>query len=672
MKYSFTAFLLLITVLLSLNFSTFGLQDWWPQLVTNMKNFELYRDIHYYTGPLYPILLAVISKVLPIIFVNKILGLILIFLYSILLYVYVNIYFKSIRIYGNITLISLFFAFIFLFLGISRYVTIYQIPDDYHTLTLILYLLIIINQINIENFRGEDFPKIVRIVKKIPVEIFIALILLNRTHEGLLLLLIWFPYTITHKYFELGKLSIEVIKRCFVKYFYTVIISLGIVWILISLLSLFNVTPDFLSVTHYIFVEAPKSKNGVDFSTLHFLLSNIAKTIADLRFNRVAIALISLTVFFYILEKPFLLKSIKARWSFIIKKIISYKGEIIIFSLAIAFIKRHLGGSLNELTLLLIIANFIVFVSIIRSQSVKLHKYDATFIIPLSLIASHFLSTGGIINEPFIVFLLLPFLYNIVELKQGIVINKVQAILINIAVIIIVFNLVSVKFLSPRSWWLYREPSLLSDRTLMVGKEFSEKYMYLKQAPVYANDKLLNVSDELCSNIKGKNNLTIFSYPVPFYNYVCKQDIVPIDSDVSFSLWYDVAPEFVLEREKRKLQEKKPDFIVILENSSSLFSSSKYYSKNGFDKYYHTLFLNYMNRYIQENLYDLKYKYYLIDGIPISDPKQLLILKKLDEEKCFQPNHFEICKKNMEIQLDTPDITVVSLFSKRKDVNETH
>jgi hypothetical protein len=655
--------LLAIVFLLGLVFSTTGLQDWWPALLNNWANDNtLYKDIPFYTGPLYPVLLKITLYISSDIFAPIILGSLITILYVLSAFAMFKAYLNKAELCVNYNIkesnLLLTIAF---FLVISRFLTIYLIPNDYHTLSLLIYCLIINKLIASDLLTSKQtfFDQLSTLLSRLPMPLLIAALVLNRTHEGLIFFILYFIY----KTFALNNRNhffLYSLKQCSKEIVASLLIVIIFFIFASPIFNIANIWDTFL----YLIVEAPKSKS---FGTDNYLLKLISNF-----WNEILV--------------QFSIGQLKLNLSFLIVLLIAYRYADI-KEIRFKFAKLSYGASLLCLVFLGVYLNvkgrsnfyqiivdstlLVIFIQILLSgyaifvnNNVK-RNFDFTFIPILSLFISHLLSTSGIINEPLLILYLPSLIYNLFIINDRIFSNLVFRAYSTIIFMVAVGYIVSYKINSPRKWWLTSEIPIYGNRQLMFGKLFDNKFPNLAESLSYADTNFLMKSNELCAYLNDHDkSAKILAYPIPFYTFACKSSKQLSTYTMDFTFWYDVGSQKHIESLQNELMSdaQKPKFIVYVSSADSLFSSATYYnSSNRIQDYIHYKFSEFINNLVRKD-YSLMDRYYLIEGETVIDPNLIAKLDSFDSISCFRPSIFKSCAQDLTATFKTIDITVVYLY----------
>ena len=619
-KYAAIVFLSIL-ILVNVN-----LQEWWPGLLKNWSNSKiLYQDIPFYTGPLYPVFLKITSYCFSDTVSPKIFGLLVVFGYVSAAIAMFEIYLIRANVKLNKNLLSAYLvSIIAFFLIVSRFYTVYLSPDDYHTLSLFLYASIII-KLSIRDGKIKlDKHKyyFILLFNKIPISIIIGFIILNRFHEGLIFLPLYFLYNLFLLIYY-KNLSFKTLIKPVVEIIISIFFALSFILLIGPKIGIANVH----DVLSYLLIEAPKSKSfghGNYFLKLLFNFSGEFKVIINSNINKFILLIILISFFISRILKLNILKKYN-NYFYLLLTIIS-----IIYGMTSALSGDNRIGTfiIIYLTLILILLQLLSIIYIIIKNKI-FYNFDFTFIVTSSLLFSHILSTSGIINESLCILFLPGLIYNFNLIYKNILDNSKVKIFALIIFTVCSSYIVTSKIVSPKSWWLVSEPAIFDNRVFMFGSQFEAKYQNLEPSLAYADESLLIQSNALCSFISDTSDAdTIFTYPVPYYSYSCKasKELKPYAFD--FSYWYDVASLKSMDSIQKSLiiDSTSPKWVINISNPLALFESAKYYNSSTFiNDYYHLKFINFLNNFL-DNRYNLQYRYYLVKGRPVLDESITKIL----------------------------------------------
>jgi len=241
-----------------------GLQDWWPNLLKHWTNdLVLYRDVHYFSGPLYPILLRFLGFVFNENSSPIVLGIVISLLYLLASLAMLNSYAVAIRFdYRDRYAWLLIFSAFFFLLIISRYTAIYLTVGDYHTLSLVVYCLIVNRALSERSdvLRCNGFlDRVSATFAIIPYSFLAALLLLNRFHEGLLFLAVYPIYLGLKSYSEVRAGWGRVTAFGTIRF---VVATASYLLVVYYLASLFFGLPNIVETLHYILFVAPEAKGA--------------------------------------------------------------------------------------------------------------------------------------------------------------------------------------------------------------------------------------------------------------------------------------------------------------------------------------------------------------------------------------------------------------------------
>lgn len=641
-----------------------GLHDWWPTLLdhwSKVDDAKLYTDVHYYSGPIYPFLLKIIESISSANFAPPILGVFLALFLVLSASAMLNSYAVAMGFNSRSGYVfTLVYAFAIILLIPARYLAPYLIVADYHTFSLILFCLAVNKSLVLEsgcNLNNVNFSRASLGFSKIPIYFIAALLFLNRTHEGVLFLLVYPIYIVLDSGWRRWgwvSLVLDVFK-----FYFLALISILVLYYLMSLLV---GLPSFNSFIKYVFITAPEAKGANESGYVIGILSNYFKTYSRTVYQIVGLSflVIAARVFYKVLESDK-----------ITKKLLDITLLITVVIGAVSLIvKGKANGYLidsNNLFLLFLFASFL-FSLMAKTTRPKLNY---AYVLVLPLIGGHIASTSGVYNESFILFLLPAAALNFHLLFPKIVISRKllnYALIFISAIIICTF---SYKIHNPRLWWLDNQPSIFSKREWTLGSEFEKRHPNLKPSLTYASSDFLDLIDGYCADMaKVSGDVKALSYPLAYFESRCitKGGLTSISNH--FSLWYDVALLSHIEELRGLLEntentEKGPDFLFLQLNPQSLFASAKYYwVGSSYNNYPHFKFFNLLQNYGDEKMILIRSSY-LVNGKIIKDSNVFHELEGLREKGCFNLSNFEDhCESDFIKAVGSADVTLIAMYKK--------
>ena len=659
-------FVALAVVFLFLNVVTInGLQDWWPSLLKHwVNNLELYRDVHYFSGPLYPILLRFIGVVFDVNSSPIILGLVVSLLYLLAALAMLNSYAVAIKYdYRTRYIWLLIFSLFFFFLIISRYTAIYLTVGDYHTLSLLVYCLIVNRALSERHDSIECYnflDKLSLTFALIPNSFLAAVLLLNRFHEGLLFLITYPIYLGLKSYSEVpagwGKIAALGAIRF-------VVGTAGCVLVIYYVASLFFGLPSIVVMLDYILFVAPEAKgaheSGYAFKVVLSYINTYWPT-----FRIIAVGLFVFATYRAIRHA--------IKQDVLAGKALDLAFYIFIFFLFFFLLKEGRSHSyllsLNNILLLGVVS--ILFYSL-RYNWHAFQRFDFSVILVLSLIGGHVASTSGIYNQAFAIFLLPSLALSLKGLLGEYRLDNKMVVLIFVAALGFGISIFSQKFSTPRTWWLDTEPSISASRDFTFGKSFTDKYPNVKESPTYASSDFLGLVQSMCAEVRNSQSdqMLVLSYPVSYFETACKGGENMKSISNHYVLWNDVSLLAHLDELTANLSENKvhADYIFLQINPWSIEYSSRYFwLDRSMESWPHYKFQNFIYEYSRKNMVPAKMAY-LKRGSPVVDEEEIEELDLLRQDGCFNMNDFvrnKTCKNGFFDAVGTWDVTLVIMYKK--------
>ena len=668
---SFSATLIfLIAIILHVN----GLQDWWPALLKTWPGHVLYSDIHFYTGPLYPVLLKLSAALFGTPLAPKLLGIFATIFYVLSAFSMLDSMACRLTKTNNKPVQrTIQFALAAFILTTARYATNYLTPDDYHTITSGLYCLII-NKIIIErsSYGPQNALSTIAIAfAKIPVSVLACIVLLNRTHEGILLLAtLGIMHGISTLLNPSERTWNNIISKAGIP-----IISIGLTIGFLYFFQLTADTPSPLKAIKYVLVDAPASKGyaGLDYAERCIGIFMDAAT-TNIRYP------IYLFITISIISNANALNALNALTYTTQSKKISAAATAITAAIIIYFAIKTLSkfsghdGAIRALqswTFLALAANAVIIAwTVVRHKELRA-KVDLTILPASSLFGAHILSTQGLINESFLLYFIPGLLINASLLgigieRLGVKIKTLMQWLMLALLILFSLTIILSKVNRPRSWWLTTEPSMLAERTWMLGMAFENAHPNVNPSLARIDSQLLSEVDKMCASIQSNNQqISLLSYPVDYFLSTCNTGSKKLTNYTNdFTYWYDVASPERLRELQLQLEQKThlPDYIALSLNPTSLRISSIYYAGGKpYTEFIHYKFISSLTPLLASN-YILQTRFYLINGRPTTTQRQDKLLDQLHQEGCFEPAALNMCDSRFSSAIGSNDVTFVGMY----------
>ena len=668
MKYKFVNYLqrfaipvavFISMIFLSINIvAVHGLQDWWPSLLMNWSNDKvLYKDVHYFTGPLYPVLLRVAGVFFYPQAAAVASGVFVATLFVLSAFAMLNSYARAInKDYRKNTFWAALTLVCFVSLIISRYSSVYMTVADYHTLSLAVYCLVINKVVaNYSQYKNHVFwlDRLSDYLSRLPYSFLASLLLLNRFHEGALFIIsiTVFLYLKNSRkasifFLEVGRFLIGVVISTSLLYYFA---------------SLFFGLPDLFYTFKYVLFIAPEAKgaheSGYLIKILITYLSGFQPTLGQATYILIGFAFyrgIAVSVKNDALAKDAL------------------NIAIYLFSLYLFLYLLPRNGSasyltaLNNLLIIGIVATYIYFYSL---KSIYIDRFDYSFVLMLSLIGGHVASTSGYYNETFILFLLPSFFYNLSLLSSHLKISRSISVLIVMTFLGVGISIFKYKFDMPRFWWNSFEPSVFSDREIGFGDDYKEKYPNVQTSPTYASSALLRMTQEFCEKLdsRAEVEIKVISYPLPYFESACKTSKVLSSVSNHYVMWFDVSLLQTLMELPVAIYSKNTslDYVFMQINPLAIQESSKqYWPLSAIEDWPHYKFQEFLFAYSEKN-YERIHVSYLKLGKPVVDSEDIILFEGFRSKGCFYMNSFiksGVCLNYMERYFQTRDVSMLVLY----------
>ena len=619
----------------------------------------LYKDVHYFTGPLYPILLRIFALLFEPQAAAVSVGVFVVLAFLLSAIAMLNSYTRAIASdYRKDSFWALLSIVGFVTLIVSRYSSVYLTVADYHTLSLSIYCLAV-NKVVANYYTGLPrvfwVDKVSNFLSLVPYSFLGALLLLNRFHEGVLFVISTFAFLLLSSREKFYISFLKIAKFLMGTVIYAVL--------LYAIASIFFGLPDLSYAFKYILFIAPEAKgaheNGYLLKIFITYLMGFVPTFGSL--SLIFAALIFFRAIIFSLKNDAFANDVLT--------IATYIFSIYLF---IYLLRRNGEASyLISMNNLMICAIAILYYYIYVRRRDLLLSFDYSILFALSLVGSHVASTSGYYNESFILFLLPSLLYNLSLVFHRVKISRSVSTLIVTAFLGVGASIFVYKFNTPRQWWNSSEPSVFDGRELGFGDGYKEKYPDLKTIPAYPSSELLKMSQKFCEKINSKTGepIKILSYPLSYFESACETKNLFSSVSSHYVMWLDVSLLQMLKDLSTEIASKKiiPDYVFMQINPLAIEESSRqYWPHAAIEDWPHYEFQDFLYEY-SEKSYKRLYVSYLKMGKVVVDSQDIILLEEFRRKGCFHMNLFltsKICASYMTDKFGTRDLTMLVLYEK--------